>query len=183
MRRRDLWTLAVITATGASIRFATLGVQSLDHDEAATVRVLAPSLTETLHFVANLERSPPLFYAIAWIWAKLFGTGQLHLRSLSALIGTLMIPIAFYAAKELGGSRRATLFAAAFAALNPYLIWYSQEFRSYGLMAMFATLALALFGRSLRDPSSRSLGGWAVASALALCSHYFAVFLIVPEAG
>ena len=120
MRRRDLWTLAVITATGRERpTSATLGVQSLDHDEAATVRVLAPSLTETLHFVANLERSPPLFYAIAWIWAKLFGTGQLHLRSLSALIGTLMIPIAFYAAKELGGSRRATLLAAAFAALNP----------------------------------------------------------------
>ena len=182
MRRRDLWTLAAITATGAAIRFATLGVQSLDHDETATVRVLAPSFSETLHFVANLERSPPLFYVVAWGWAKLFGTGQLHLRSLSALIGTVSIPIAFYAAKELGGSRRAALCAAAFVALNPYLIWYSQEFRSYGLMAMFATLALAFFGRSLRDPSWRSLGGWAAASALALCSHYFAAFLIVPEA-
>ncbi len=182
LRRRELWILAVVTATGASIRFATLGVQSFDHDETATVRVLAPSLAQTFHLVAHIERSPPLFYALAWIWAKLFGTGQLDLRSLSALIGTVTIPIAFYAARELGGSRRGALFAAAFAALNPYLIWYSQEFRSYGLMAMFATLALAFFGRSLRDPSWRSLGGWAVASALAVCSHYFAAFLIAAEA-
>jgi hypothetical protein len=50
------------------------------------------------------------------------------------------------------------------------------------LMAMFATLAIVFFGRSLHEPSWRSVGGWAVASSLALCSHYFALFLVLPEA-
>ncbi|MGH2973752.1 MAG: glycosyltransferase family 39 protein [Solirubrobacterales bacterium] len=181
-KARDLWALAGITALGAGIRLGTLGVQSFDHDETATVQVVASSLGGLVHGVEHLERSPPLFYALAWLWAKLFGIGQLHLRTLAALIGIATIPIGFWAAKELGGSRRARLIAATFFALNPYLVWYSQELRSYGLMAMFATVGLGFFGRAMRSPSRRSLGAWAIASSLALCSHYFAAFLIAPEA-
>ncbi|MDX6638014.1 MAG: mannosyltransferase, partial [Solirubrobacterales bacterium] len=62
------------------------------------------------------------------------------------------------------------------------LIWYSQEARSYALMVLFAALALVGFARSIRAPSKGSLGLWALASALALCSHYFAVFLVAPQA-
>jgi hypothetical protein len=34
---------------------------------------------------------------------------------------------------------------------------------------------------ALRDPAPRSLALWALASALSVCSYYFAVFLIVPQ--
>jgi hypothetical protein len=66
-------------------------------------------------------------------------------------------------------------------ALNPFLIWYSQEARSYALLVFFTTVALLFFARALREPSRRNLALWALASALALLSHYFAVFLIIPE--
>jgi hypothetical protein len=75
------------------------------------------------------------------------------------------------------------VIAAVLVASNPYLIWYSQEARSYALLVAFGALGLWLFARSLHDPSRRTLGGWvAVASGLALCTHYFAIFAILAEA-
>jgi mannosyltransferase len=180
---RGSYALLGITAVAAAVRFATLDLQSFDHDEAVTAaRVIDPSLFDTLSAVEGGERSPPLYYLLAWAWSKLFGTGEIGLRSLSAVFGTLTVPLAYSATATLGTSRRVALLAAAFVALNPYLIWYSQEARSYALMVLLTALALVYFARSLQRPKTASLAMWALASALALASHYFAVFLIAPQA-
>src|SRR5439155_18720085 len=71
--------------------------------------------------------------------------------------------------------------AAALVAFNPYLVWYSQEARSYSLLVLFVAWGLYLFARCLSDPSRRNLGLWAAASGLALCSHYFAIFPVAAE--
>ena len=182
MERRTFWALIGLVALGAAIRFATLDLQSFHHDEAVTAgQVLDPSLTATLDHVIAGERSPPLYYVLAWVWSSIFGTGEVGLRSLSALLGTLMIPAAFFVGRHLA-SERVGLAAALFFALNPYLMWYSQEARSYVLMALFVTVsigALASWSNS-RQPSKLWL--WAGAGALALLSHYFAIFLIAPQA-
>jgi 4-amino-4-deoxy-L-arabinose transferase-like glycosyltransferase len=182
MTRRAAWALASITLIAALIRVFTLGHQSYDHDEAVTAaRVLQPGLAGTWDAIVGGERSPPLYYLVAWAWSKVFGTGAVGLRSLSALFGTLTVPLAFRATVEFARPR-AGLIAAALVALNPYLVWYSQEARSYALFVLFAALALLCFARSVRAPSRTSLTLWVVASALALLSHYFAAFLIAPQA-
>jgi mannosyltransferase len=179
---RQTYLLAGLVLVGAVARFATLDLQSLHHDEAVTAgRVLDGGFGAAMDQVVEGERSPPLFYALAWPWTQLFGLGEVGLRSLSALIGTLMIPAAFVLGRELG-STRTGLIGAALVALNPILVWYSQEARSYILMALLVTLAMIYFARGMRRPEPRSLAFWAVLSALALCSHYFAIFLIAPQA-
>ena len=157
MARRQTWFLAGIIAAAAVVRFATLDHQSYDHDEAVTAwRVLQSDLGGTLSVVADSERSPPLYYLLAWLWSKLFGTGEVGLRSLSALIGTLTVPAAYLAARELS-SARAGLIAAALVAFNPYLVWYSQQARSYALVVLFIAWGLYFFARCLSDPSRRNL--------------------------
>ena len=181
MSRRQAWILAAIVGAAAVVRFATLDHQSYDHDEAVTAwRVLDGGLGRMLRAVARSERSPPLYYLLAWPWSKLFGTGEVGLRSLSALIGVLTVPAAYLTARELS-SARAGLVAAALVAFNPYLVWYSQEARSYALFVLFVAWGLYFFARCLDDPSRRNLGWWAVASALALGSHYFAAFPVAVE--
>jgi mannosyltransferase len=181
--RADIVALVMITGVAAGVRFATLGLQGLDHDEATTAfGVLQPTLGGTLSAVVHLERTPPLYYALAWLWTRPLGlgTGQVDLRALSAIFGTLTVPVVHLAARELV-SRRAGVVTAALVALNPFLVWYSQEARAYALLVLFIALGLYLFARVLRDPSGRNLGLWACASILALCTHYFSAFMIVPE--
>jgi 4-amino-4-deoxy-L-arabinose transferase-like glycosyltransferase len=100
---------------------------------------------------------------------------------LTALLGAATIPVVFLIGRELA-SNRAGLIAAAIAALNPMLIWYSQEARSYAVLVFFGALALLFFVRALRSGRGGDLALWALASALALCSHYFAVFAVAIEA-
>ncbi|MBA2566244.1 MAG: glycosyltransferase family 39 protein, partial [Thermoleophilaceae bacterium] len=180
---RHALPIAGLTVLGAILRFATLDLQSFGHDEAVTVfEVLQPGLADTVAAVIeDKEKSPPLYYVLAWAWTEIFGLGEIGVRSLSALLGTLTIPVAYLAARELA-SRRAGLVAAALVALNPYLIWFSQEARAYSLFILLSALTLLFLARALRRASGRDLALWAVTAAASFATHYFTTFLVVPEA-
>lgn len=181
-RTGALWALAFLLALGAAMRFASLGEQSFHHDEVITAaRVIPGSFADMLRAVRDSESNPPLYYVLAWAWAKAFGTGEIGLRSLSALFGLATIPVAYCLGAELS-SRRAGLIAAALVAVNPMLIWYSQEARSYAVLVFFCAVSLLFFVRALRRDEGSDLMLWALASALALSSHYFAVFAVAVEA-
>ncbi|MGH2976223.1 MAG: glycosyltransferase family 39 protein, partial [Solirubrobacterales bacterium] len=181
-RSAALWALAALTALGLAVRFASLGVQSFHHDEVITAaRVVPGSFEDMLRAVKASESNPPLYYVLAWGWAKAFGTGEIGLRSLSALFGAATVPLAYCIGAELA-RRRAGLIAAALVAVNPMMIWYSQEARSYAILVFFCAASLLFFARALRTRGGRDLALWALASALALCSHYFAVFAVGAEA-
>ena len=117
---------------------------------------------------------------IAWPWAKVFGTGAVGLRSLSALLGVAVVPLIYLCGRELV-TRRAGLMAAAFAAVNPFLIWYSQEAREYSLLLALCAASLLFFARSWHAPTTRNIVWWGVFSLLALLTQYFAGFLIAAE--
>jgi mannosyltransferase len=181
----ELAVLAAIVLLGGGLRFATLELQSYRYDEAVTaIRVLHSSLFDTLSAVPNSESSPPLYYAVAWLWSRVFGIGEVGLRSLSALAGTASILVIYLAASKLT-TRRVGLIAAAIVAINPFLIWFSQDARAYSLVFLLTCLSFLYFARALRDsegPSRGVLVGWALFSALALATHYFAIFVVAPEA-
>ena len=67
-------------------------------------------------------------------------------------------------------------------AFNPLLVWFSQEARPYALLVLLSGASFLLFAEALERPTGRRLAGWAVVSALALATHYFAGLLILPEA-
>jgi mannosyltransferase len=181
MTRAELRPIAAVTALAALLRFATLDVQSFWFDEAVTAGLLDRGFGDMLGEIPDSESTPPLYYVLAWVWAQAFGLGEVGLRSFSALIGTAVVPVAWLAARELV-SRRAALAVAALAAVNPLLVWYSQEARSYALLLLLGTLSLWLCARLLRRRSGRDAALWGLISVLALATHYFAVFVIVAEA-
>src|SRR6185312_5907016 len=102
-------------------------------------------------------------------------------RSLSALVGVATVVVAYAIGVELR-SRRGGLILAAFVALSPLAVWYSQDARAYSLLIFLTSLALLFFAQALRTESSRSIWLWAFAAAAALTAHYFAIFVVIPEA-
>jgi hypothetical protein len=174
--------LAGLTAAAASIRFFPLGVQSFHHDEVITVmRVIPGTFGHMLHEVKASESNPPLYYALAWGWTRAFGRDEVGIRSLSALLGTLTVPLGYPIGRQLA-SRRVGLILTGLLAFSPMLIWYSQEARSYALLVLFGALSFLFFVRALDTRRGRDIALWAVTSALALGSHYFAFFAVGVEA-
>ncbi len=180
-RSRVFWIVAGLTVGAAVLRFATLGVQSYHHDEVVTAsRILRGSFGHAMDAVGFSESAPPLYYALAWVWTQASGTGDWGLRSLSALAGVAVVPVGYLLGAELRG-RRVGLWAAALIAVNPMLLWYSQEARCYSLLVLLSALALLFCVRAWRDGRRRDVLLFGLFSGLALATHYFAVFPLVAE--
>jgi hypothetical protein len=172
--------LAALVLLAAGLRLSTLGLQSFWYDEAFTpVHVLHGSLGATLRAMVHTENTPPLWYLIEWLDARVLGTGEIALRLPSALAGIATVPVAWAIGGELGG-RRAALITATLVAVNPLFVWYSQEARAYALFVFTAALAMLCFLRADREPTRARMAAFALGGSLALLTHYFALFLLIP---
>lgn len=174
------WPLAALLLLAALLRFPTLATQSIWFDEAATWELMRRPFGEMLSALPHRESNPPLFYVLEWGWVRLFGDHEFGIRSLAAVAGTLLVAVAFAIGRRVGGDRTG-LAAAALVAVNPLLVWFSQEARNYELVALLSAVSLWLFLRALDDRRERAIAWWALASALALCTHYFACFVLAPQ--
>ncbi len=174
--------ILLLTLLGALLRFYAIGRQGFWYDESYTVLLTGRGPGEMLRLIPQLESTPPLYYCVAWIWARIFGFGPAGLKSLSAVCGTLAIPVAYAAARKLLPSQRAALIVAALTACSPLLVWYSQEARAYSMLVLFSALTLLAFAYARERPRPLAVALWAVACSLALLTHYYAVIVIVPEA-
>jgi mannosyltransferase len=177
----DVWALGALVVLAAAIRIVTINNQSFWMDEALTAYEAHLPFGAMLNTVAHVETTPPLYFVLIWLWAHLFGDGEVALRSVSTIAGVALVPIAYLSARELV-SRSAGVLAAALVALNPFLIWYSQEARTYMLLAALSGASFLWFVRARRDPTARNLSWWAVFSSLAVMTHFFAGFAVAPEA-
>jgi mannosyltransferase len=179
-RNVDLVLLGTAFAAGV-IRFVGLGSQSMWFDEVSTTHVISGGMTGLWGRVRDLEGTPPLYYALASLWTHLCGSGDAAIRSLSAVAGTATVPIVYLIARELGQDRRVARIAALLIAVHPFLVWYSQEARPYALLVFFGSVSLLGLTRTLRRGDTFGFLLFGLASAAALATHYFAIFLIAPE--
>src|SRR5919112_4431333 len=122
MSPRERMLLAGIVLLGAGLRFATLDGQSYWFDEATTVQLLRMDLGDMLAAIPDSESTPPLYYVVAWFWTQVFGTGEVGVRSLSALAGTATVPVVYAIGARAIGARTG-LIAALLVAAHPLLVW------------------------------------------------------------
>ncbi len=172
--------MLLTTLLAAALRFGTLNVQSIWLDESATLVLVHRGFSGMLSHLSESESAPPLYYVVVWAWTKVFGAGPLGFRSLSALVGTLTVPVMYAAGRQI--SPRVGVWAAVLTAVNPAMYYYSQEARCYALLILFSACALVFWLRALEAPDRRNLTLWSAMSILALLTHYFAAFLFLPEA-
>ncbi len=178
---REAWIVVGLVVLASVIRILLIDTQSLGQDEALTAYEARLPLGAMINVVLHVETTPPLYFVLIWAWVHVLGTGEIVLRSLSTLAGIAVVPIAYLSARELA-SRRAGVLAAAFVAVNPFMIWYSQEARAYMLLVALSGTSFLWFARARREPSKRNLAWWAAWSSLALMTHFFAAFLVAAEA-
>lgn len=179
-RPSPLELVLTLTVLGGVLRFATLNVSSIELDESATIILVHRGFGEMLSHLARSESTPPLYYILVWAWTKVFGTSVVGFRSLSALIGTITIPVMYVAGRQI--SPRIGVWAAILTTVSPSMYLFSQESRAYELLVLFSAVAFVAWQRALREPRTRDLALWAGMSSLAVLAHYFAAFLFISEA-
>lgn len=139
------------------VRFYNLTYHSLWFDEAVSVYWARQSVPRILEvgFTLMEDRLPPLYYLTLKGWSSLVGFTETGVRSLSVLMGVLLVPVGAKITALLF-HRRVGLFAALLLALNPFLIWYSQEARMYAPAVLFGALAVLVFLQFVKGNQRRS---------------------------
>jgi mannosyltransferase len=174
MKRRT-WVAAILLCATA-LRFYRLDGQSLWADEGNSLALASRSLAQIAHDAAQ-DIHPPLYYWLLHFWSGLFGTTEIALRSLSALLGVLLV-LAIYQVGKLLLDEPTALVAALVAAANPFQVYYAQEARMYMLLALLGTGA----AWGLWVAMSRKRWGlpmYALCAALGLYTHYSFPFLLL----
>src|SRR5262245_14578312 len=153
--------LVLILALAIFLRFYLLDAQSFWNDEGNSARIAERSLTLITEGAAG-DIHPPLYYYLLHFWRGVFGTSEFALRSLSAVLGVLLVGLTFLIGRK-AFSAGIGLLAAFVAAINPFQIYYSQEARMYILLAVIgaaATFFLLRNGAAATFFLLRLLEGW-----------------------
>ena len=146
-------------------------------DEAISIHQARLSLHDLFSNLYYGDRHPPLHHLALWLTIRAFGDGEFAVRLPSLIAGTLVIPALYELGRELY-DRRTGLIAAAFAAVSPLLVWYSQEVRMYAFVTLFGLLALLTQLRAIRNATMVNWAAYILATAALLWSHYFGLLLI-----
>jgi mannosyltransferase len=179
--RQSAPLILVLVLVGAAVlRFAAIATRSLWFDEAYSLEMARRPISELVATVAQRDVHPPFYYLVLSLWTKLFGTTEVALRSLSAVVGAAAVAGAWWLGARVGGRRMATI-AALIASVAPLPILASQEARMYPLLGLLAVgswiwLVAALEGRR---------GAWTAyvaVSVLCMYTHYYAVLVLLSQA-
>ena len=175
----------LLLATG--LRFYRLESQSFWNDEGNSARLSERSPRLIIEGTAS-DIHPPLYYLLLRGWRELVGATEFSLRSFSAFFGVVLTAVTlalgrlwFRAEKD----RPVPLLAAFLIAINPTLIYYSQETRMYLLFPLLATLQSYLLWRWLgaEKPRLRLLSAYVLVAAAGLYTHYAYPLLLLAHNG
>jgi mannosyltransferase len=164
-----------------------LGDVSLRGDEAFSVTFARQGLTEVWRGLLLTEPHPPLYYTMLHYWMAAAGQSEVAVRFVSVFFNLLTVAIVYRLARSLGGEERVARVAALLVAVNPYLVWQSQDARMYTLLtaacAASFLLAIRVWQALLaQDRAPRPLWlAYLAVTLLSLYSHYGAIFALLAQ--
>jgi 4-amino-4-deoxy-L-arabinose transferase-like glycosyltransferase len=173
----------VIILLAAALRIIGLGARPLRGDEAFAVRYWAQPLALTLEPRDGLAWREPhplgVFFAF-FTWKSLAGDSEFAMRALPALVNLLGVPAMYGLARQLFRAPRFGLAGALLWALNPNLIWHSQDARDYAMWAALSAVSLWLLVRlSRREVRRADAALCVVASIVAFYTFFLEAFLAI----
>jgi hypothetical protein len=178
MRRLEVLLVVFIAAVAVAVRAPPAFDYALWQDEVFSLRAVDESSpVGMLRHVVRAESTPPLWYALAWLWRQL-GAGAETLRLISVACGALLS-----VGTVLAGRRFLTLWGAGLAGLLIALGWqplmHGWEIRSYELFALLCLVFVVALEWTAGAPSRARLVALAGIEAAGTLTHYFFLFTVL----
>lgn len=145
--------------------------QSVWRDEAFSILVAQRPLSFIFN---NLGVEPPLYYILLHFWMKLFGSGEIAVRSLSFLGFALATIIVIFWAEKLFQKHFLSWYLPVFFFVNPMLLYYAFEIRTYGWFMFFAVLALYGY-------AEKKWWVMTIANVLGFYTHTYMIFVPIAQ--
>lgn len=177
----------VVALLGVGLAIATflrfVAPADLWLDEALSVNIAKLPLHQLRSALVH-DGAPPLYYVLLHGWIAIVGSSSFAVRSLSGILGVIMIGLAYCAGRRLGrtASDRRWLGVAAMVVVgaSPYAIHYASEARMYTLAMVLVMLGVIVGVDAWTAPSPLRLTAISLITAGLLMAQYWSFFLFVP---
>jgi uncharacterized protein (TIGR03663 family) len=138
-----LWYVScvLITATAVFMRFMSLTIKPLHHDEGVNGWFLTNLFRDGTYKYDPANYHGPTLYYISLAFAKVFGLETYSIRASVAVWGVLVVVLAFFLRRYIG--KVGSLFAALFLALSPGMVYISRYF-IHEMFFVFLSLSIVL---------------------------------------
>ena len=133
-------------------------------------------LSDAQHLDWGFVPYPPLTAALEWLGLKMFGLSLVGLRLFSVLAQVLVIFASGLMARDLGGGRRAQMFAALAVALSPVPLFEATEFQYSSFDLLWWVLLAWCVIRLLRDDEPRWWVAIGIVAGLGMQTKYSIAF-------
>jgi uncharacterized membrane protein len=170
--------LSVVLLTALGLRLFHLHERVLWFDEANSLLIARAGPAEIIDAVRDDTHSP-FYYLVLHYWQFAAG-GEAGARLLSVLAGVATVAVVYSIGCALAG-RGAGLLAAAFLAVCPLHVWYSQELRMYALQTLLVALSFLFMALALRRQRGALWVGYAVFTALSLYAQYASIYAVIAQ--
>ncbi len=183
MRDRTLLLMLCLLLLAFGLRVYRLDGQEIWGDEACSITIALLPFAQVLS--GNMDTHPPLHHTLLWATVRVAGTSPFAIRFPSVLAGMMVVPLMYRLGKLI--QRETGILAATLAAVSSFLIYYSQEARSYALSLAGSTGSMLTFWMALHYQQKRESvplwlwGGYILSSLVAVYSHYYAFAVLLAE--
>ena len=118
---RTRWALVALFLLALGVRLYRVDAQSFWNDEGTSVALAARSLAQITQGASH-DIHPPLYYYLLHFWVAALGNSEFAVRSLSAILGALLVVVVYLLGEYLYG-RWAAWAASLCALLSPFAVY------------------------------------------------------------
>lgn len=173
--------LAAVIAAGLSLYIGY--TQSVWFDEAYSIALAEHSWGDIVRLTSQ-DVHPPMYYWLLKVWIMLFGSGELALRSMSALFLGLSVGVMALLLRRLFGVRTACI-ALPFIVFAPFLLRYGFEIRMYALASFIGVTATYVLVAALDTEAKRKrlvlFGIYSLLVAIGMYTLYFMALIWIAH--
>lgn len=136
-----LWRMTALVLVALCVRMFWLDHRAFWLDEYATYSFATSSWQDLVGEKIKYETNPPGYYMLQKAWL-VFGSSRVAMRSLPALLSSLVIPFFYLIMRRLFRERDAWT-GCVLLATAPVIVAFSREIRGYSALILFACIAIA----------------------------------------
>jgi len=171
--------LSAITLLAALVRLRSLDALGISLDEGFSIFLARAPFSEFAHTIWRSELNMSPYYLLLRGWIHL-GHSEWTIRLLGVLLSTATVPVVYLLGHRLFNQRTGVV-AALLLAVHPYHRMLAQNARAYPLVIFLVCLASLFFLQGLTRPTCLVWTAYAVFSAAAVYSQFFAVLVVAAQ--
>lgn len=164
----------------ATLTLSVITASSLWFDEAFSTYLVRFNFWDIAVYTAA-DVHPPMYYWVLKVWTMLFGTSEVGYRSLSVVLGLLVIVAGFFLVRRLFG-RKAAGLSVILMAVSPMLVRYGIEARMYMLVTLIVFVATYVLHVAVQSKQKKWWMIYAALVALGMYTHYFSAIIWIGHA-